>query len=291
MDPVFLTDAEKKEVRSAEKILVAPRFFYREIEGRLSPCNMYFNYSRPKGTTINGDEAPIDISIFRSTSIFFYERFIELLPSLFLRLFSFTSKTNYRECMNLRGLEVEFLFYGKEPECIPYNPRILPARNGRLYIDLEVLEPRFYPYLQIICFSCSSTAIHPNIYIGIPKNYQYLILEWFSKEIPPYIHPGVKTVAIIRYSSSSISEFLKHLNNIEELALAIVATQPLFVQIIDWLNKKPLPIKKFYLSYMRWINGDWGNVEGILRGNKLIEIHQEYILNRCVATITNSLFE
>src|SRR5690606_8518079 len=108
MDPVFLTNVEKEEITCPdEKLSNRPLFFRSEIRERLSPLDADFDYSRSESSDVE-DEVSFDISILKAVYTPFYKRFVELLPSLSLRLFSFTSKEIYIDSMKIRGLEVEF---------------------------------------------------------------------------------------------------------------------------------------------------------------------------------------
>uniref|UniRef100_A0AC34R832 Uncharacterized protein n=1 Tax=Panagrolaimus sp. JU765 TaxID=591449 RepID=A0AC34R832_9BILA len=76
------------------------------INYKFVPVDLEFDYEQGKLKIASIFEQFVSISTTVLT------RLIELLPSKSLRLFSFTSKFHYIQCLRIRGIEIERFIYG-----------------------------------------------------------------------------------------------------------------------------------------------------------------------------------
>uniref|UniRef100_A0AC34RTN4 F-box domain-containing protein n=1 Tax=Panagrolaimus sp. JU765 TaxID=591449 RepID=A0AC34RTN4_9BILA len=99
---------------SCKMLSLDPDFEYFKknpiINYKFVPVDLEFDYEQGKSETESIFEQ------FASIPTTVLTRFIELLPSKSLRLFSFASKFHYIQCLRIRGIEIERFIYSSISE-------------------------------------------------------------------------------------------------------------------------------------------------------------------------------
>ncbi|KAE9555063.1 hypothetical protein FO519_001724 [Halicephalobus sp. NKZ332] len=233
-----------------------------------------------------------NISYLKFTEPLFYERFIQLLPSLSLRLFSFTCKKFYIDALYLRGIEVERLW---DRQFLNHSePRTQVAKNGRLHMEFVSTEQRMIPYLSLRSLYVSNLDDLGEDFV-ITRIYTRLVVDLYGsnlgfKEALRHFHPGVKFVDFkFYYKTTNADEkfkveefpgFLAKLNNVEKLRLTLYFTgednslfKELRKMVEQWLKFRPVPIKTFYFIFQNKVSfAARTEIKAVYIGGKLMRV-------------------
>ena len=226
------------------------------------------------------------------------DRLIELLPSLSRRVLSFTCKKFYTYSIKHCGLEVEYLQHGDFQQSELHGV----AQNGKLYINLDEIPEKFYPFLNVhllkysprnnLCINCK-----------IPRNYRNFLIQHGTENFRQgldHLHPGVKTATFILSFTDNLQvfrgfkEFLGALDNVERIYIRIdflgedpIPTDELKNIVNTWFSCREKPLKELYFCckpshddnyedrdyiYAKFKSDERENILGKRKG---IELHQD----------------
>lgn len=184
----------------------------------------------------------------------FVIRFIQLLPSLTLHLFSFTSKSNYRNCLLQRGLEFEnFNYETKDLE-------ILITKNGRLFFCSGTIPDKLLPYIRpmaLLHFNNDSIA-----FAEMPFRRDYFAISvWFDSPeflsfLPKVCHSKIKTARLLLlFKVENLEEILNFFNEVEEFYIFIKEMNSK-ISVVDiknilekWKSQKTKKLKRFVMRF------------------------------------------
>lgn len=265
---LMIMSKAKVSYRYIHQIPNFPTQFFIDEETCFSDENFDYELSNKSGDPDYPPKVPVKnegtfhIRYFKLLEPMIYRRFLELLPSLSLRLFSFTRKEFYVDTVELRGIEVERFYYNtKAPHPI--------AKNGRLHLDYSV-KNKIIPYLSIFCL-----YIEPNPRSfkdrRIVKKYKRFgatpregLLD-FERCLEQF-HSGVKFADFKFYCRNlkdnkkfdieKFISFLQELDNVEKLRISFEffgADSTIFglvkKAVQEWLKTKARFTKVFYLYF------------------------------------------